>query len=66
MAAPAQPPPPHVTHVSDVRTWKAPDRDFTVFLVLSLLPFAGFLGLDHVYLRSHRTALQKLGAKPRA
>jgi TM2 domain-containing membrane protein YozV len=47
---------PH--HISDIDTWKAADRNKYVFVALSIL--GGFVGLDHFYLRSYGTALQKL------
>jgi len=49
-------PPPH--HVSDVDTWGGPDRNYFVFVVLSIL--FGFFGLDHMYLRSYGTGFYKL------
>ena len=45
-------------HFSDVDTWKNPDRNFFVFMVISVL--FGFLGGDHFYLRSFGTGTQKL------
>lgn len=44
-------------HISDIDTWKVADRNKYVFLALSVL--GGFIGLDHVYLRSYGTAFQK-------
>ena len=44
-------------HFSDVDTWKHPDRNFFVFMVISVL--FGFLGMDHFYLRSFATGTQK-------
>lgn len=44
-------------HVSDVETWGGPDRNYYVFVVLSVL--LGFLGADHFYLRSFGTGTQK-------
>lgn len=45
-------------HISDVGTWKHADRNFWVFVALSI--FTGFLGLDHFYVRSNETAIKKL------
>lgn len=45
-------------HISDVGTWKHPDRSFWIFMALSI--FTGFLGLDHFYLRSNETAIKKI------
>jgi len=47
---------PH--HLSDIDTWKHPDRNFFVFMIISVL--FGFLGMDHFYLRSFGTGAQKL------
>lgn len=44
-------------HVSDVETWGGADRNYYVFVVLSVL--LGFLGADHFYLRSFGTGTQK-------
>lgn len=49
-------PKPH--HVSDVDTWQKPDLNYFVFVVLTFL--FGFIGLDHMYLRSNGTAFKKL------
>jgi TM2 domain-containing membrane protein YozV len=47
------------THdISDIGVWKYPDRNYYVFITLSV--FFGFLGLDHFYLRSFGTGMQKL------
>ena len=46
---------PH--HVSDIDFWKFPDRNYYVFVCLSFL--LGFFGLDHFYLRSFGTGMQK-------
>jgi len=54
--SPSTDPPPH--HVSDVDTWGGPDRNYFVFVVLSIL--FGFFGLDHMYLRSYGTGFYKL------
>ena len=45
-------------HISDVDTWGNPDRNYFVFVALSLV--LGFIGADHFYLRSFGTGLQKL------
>lgn len=50
------PPVPH--HISDVDTWGHPDRNYFVFVALSI--FMGLLGADHFYLRSYDTAFKKL------
>lgn len=50
--------PPTTHHISDVDTWKGPDRNFYVFAILSIL--FGFIGLDHFYLRSFGTGTQKV------
>lgn len=47
---------PH--HISDVDTWGHPDRNYFVFVALSL--FMGLVGADHFYLRSYETAFKKL------
>ena len=36
--------------MSDVEVWKHPDRNYTIFIILSIL--FGFFGVDHIYLRS--------------
>jgi TM2 domain-containing membrane protein YozV len=46
---------PH--HYSDIDYWRYPERNFYVFIGLSF--FLGFFGLDHFYLRSFSTAIQK-------
>jgi len=46
---------PH--HYSDIDHWKYPERNFYVFICLSVL--MGFFGTDHFYLRSFGTATQK-------
>jgi TM2 domain-containing membrane protein YozV len=48
--------PPH--HISDVETWENPDRNYFIFVVLSVL--LGFVGADHFYLRSFGTGAKKL------
>ena len=48
-------PVPH--HISDTDTWGPPDRNFFVFVALTFL--LGFVGFDHVYLRSYGTAFKK-------
>jgi TM2 domain-containing membrane protein YozV len=45
-------------HISDVDTWGHPDRNYYIFLALTL--FTGFFGFDHFYLRSFGTGTQKL------
>jgi TM2 domain-containing membrane protein YozV len=50
--------PPVTHHMSDVDTWGNPDRNYIVFVALSIV--FGFLGLDHFYLRSFGTGTQKL------
>jgi len=47
---------PH--HISDIDTWKHPDRNYFVFVILSVL--LGLLGVDHFYLRSFHTGMMKL------
>ena len=49
-------PVPH--HISDVDTWGHADRNYFVFVALTFL--FGFVGLDHMYLRSNETAFKKL------
>jgi TM2 domain-containing membrane protein YozV len=58
-ASPVATEPPFVQphHFSDIDVWKVPDRNFYVFIALSFI--FGFFGLDHFYLRSFGTALQK-------
>jgi TM2 domain-containing membrane protein YozV len=48
-------PKPH--HISDTDVWGPPDRNYYIFVVLSIL--LGFFGLDHFYLRSNETAMKK-------
>lgn len=45
-------------HISDVNTWKHPDRNYFVFVILSVL--LGLLGADHFYLRSFQTGMLKI------
>jgi TM2 domain-containing membrane protein YozV len=45
-------------HISDVGTWKHPDRNYFVFVILSVL--LGLLGADHFYLRSFQTGMLKI------
>jgi len=45
-------------HISDIGTWKHPDRNYFVFVILSVL--LGLLGADHFYLRSFHTGMLKL------
>lgn len=49
-------PVPH--HISDVETWGHADRNYFMFVALTFL--FGFVGLDHMYLRSNETAFKKL------
>ena len=44
-------------HISDVAIWGTADRNYWVYFVLAVV--LGFIGMDHVYLRSYGTALQK-------
>ncbi len=46
------------SHFSDVDTWGHPDRNYYIFVALTI--FAGFVGFDHFYLRSYNTAFQKI------
>jgi TM2 domain-containing membrane protein YozV len=48
----------HFRHISDIDVWLTPDRNYFVFILLSV--FGGFLALDHIYLRSFETAFQKV------
>ena len=45
-------------HISDIGTWKNPDRNYFVFVILSVL--LGLLGADHFYLRSFQTGMLKI------
>ena len=47
------------SHISDIDHWKHPDRNFYVFIILSFV--FGFIGLDHFYLRSFGSGMQKFG-----
>jgi len=47
---------PH--HISDIDTWKHPDRNYYVFVILSVM--FGLIGADHFYLRSFQTGMMKL------
>ena len=47
------------SHMSDINHWKHPDRNFYIFIVLSFV--FGFMGIDHFYLRSFGTGIQKFG-----
>jgi TM2 domain-containing membrane protein YozV len=47
---------PH--HISDIDTWKHADRNYFVFVILSVL--LGLLGADHFYLRSFHTGMMKI------
>jgi hypothetical protein len=49
---------PKFRHISDIDVWLTPDRNYFVFILLSV--FCGFFALDHFYLRSFDTAFQKL------
>ncbi len=49
-------PTPH--HISDVDVWKHADRNYYLFIAMTFL--FGFVGLDHMYLRSNETAFKKL------
>jgi TM2 domain-containing membrane protein YozV len=51
-------PPVKSNLISDVNVWKHADRNYFVFIVLSVL--FGFFGLDHFYLRSFHTGFAKL------
>lgn len=45
-------------HISDIDTWKHADRNYFVFVILSVL--LGLLGADHFYLRSFHTGMMKI------
>lgn len=49
---------PKFRHISDVDVWLTPDRNYLLFICLSV--FCGFFALDHIYLRSYPTAFQKI------
>ena len=44
--------------ISDIDTWKHADRNYFVFVILSVL--LGLLGADHFYLRSFHTGMMKI------
>jgi len=44
-------------HISDVAIWGTADRNYWVYLAFAIV--LGFIGADHIYLRSYGTALQK-------
>lgn len=44
-------------HFSDIDHWKFPERNYYVFICISFI--LGFFGLDHFYLRSFGTGMQK-------
>ena len=44
-------------HFSDIDHWKLPDRNYYVFICISFV--FGFFGLDHFYMRSFGTGVQK-------
>lgn len=44
--------------ISDISVWKNPDRNYFIFVILSVL--FGFFGFDHFYLRSFGTGFAKL------
>jgi TM2 domain-containing membrane protein YozV len=48
----------HFRHISDIDVWLTPDRNYFIFILLSV--FFGFFALDHIYLRSFDTAFQKI------
>ena len=43
--------------MSDANIWGGPDRSYFTFVILSIL--LGFIGADHIYLRSFPTAIAK-------
>ncbi len=49
-------PEPH--HISDMEMWQHADLNYFIFVALTFL--FGFVGLDHMYLRSNETAFKKL------
>jgi hypothetical protein len=49
---------PHFAYTQSA-FWEGPNGDYTTLAVLACLPFTGFIGLDHLYLRSPATALAK-------
>ena len=46
-------------HVSDVDAWGTADRHMWLYALLAIFPLSGFLGADHLYLRSYKTAMTK-------
>lgn len=44
--------------ISDIDTWKHADRNYFVFVILSVL--LGLIGADHFYLRSFHTGMMKI------
>jgi TM2 domain-containing membrane protein YozV len=46
-------------HVSDIDAWGTADRHLWLYTLLAIIPFTGFLGLDHFYLRSFNTGMLK-------
>lgn len=44
-------------HISDVAIWGTSDRNYWTYTILAIV--LGFLGADHIYLRSYGTAFQK-------
>lgn len=44
-------------HISDVAIWGTADRNYWTYTILAIV--LGFLGADHIYLRSYGTAFQK-------
>lgn len=49
---------PQFRHISDIDVWLTKDRNYFIFILLSV--FCGFFALDHIYLRSFETAFQKI------
>ncbi len=41
--------------------WNGPSLSYLSYAALAIIPFTGFLGIDHLYLRSPGSALKKLG-----
>lgn len=41
--------------------WGGPSLSYLAYAILAVFPITGLLGLDHLYLRSPRTALSKFG-----
>ena len=44
-------------HISDVAIWGTSDRNYWTYTILAIV--LGFLGADHIYLRSYGSAFQK-------